>query len=430
MVAFDNIPILRWLLTRYEPDETARDFMQRVQTQTQNGIEVSLTVLDSHESRRFFGIRMARRGMQPVWLRITNNSAASCRLHVISIDPNYYSPHEAAAANHFSTGKRILGFGLLAWTVFLPILWLLPLKVITAWLGNRRMDAFFLKHGFRLRPVAPANSADGFVFTQLDIGNKVVHVRLLSGDAETEFVFNVPVAGLAADYLHRDFQDLYAPDQLIECDLPALWQKLIDMPKATTNGGATRNGDPVNLVVVGEFPALISAFGARWDETESITLATSWKTFRAFLVGAEYRYSPVSPLYLFGRSQDFALQRIRQSINERLHLRLWTTPLRLNGAPVWVGQISRDIGVRFTFRTWNLTTHRIDPDVDEARDYVVEDLLEAERLELAAYVGGVEACTVDAARKNLTGDKYFTDGQRAIVVVATTRTKARFATHD
>jgi hypothetical protein len=30
--------------------------------------------------------------------------------------------------------------------------------------------------------------------------------------------------------------------------------------------------------------------------------------------------------------------------------------------------------VRFTWRTWNLTTHRIDPDVDEARDYVMEDL--------------------------------------------------------
>ena len=28
--------------------------------------------------------------------------------------------------------------------------------------------------------------------------------------------------------------------------------------------------------------------------------------------------------------------------------------------------MSRDIGVRFTWRTWNLTTHRIDPDVDEA----------------------------------------------------------------
>jgi hypothetical protein len=50
---------------------------------------------------------------------------------------------------------------------------------------------------------------------------------------------------------------------------------------------------------------------------------------------------------------------------------------------VWVGQVSRDIGVRFTLRTWNLTTHRIDPEVDEARDYVIEDLLEAERLEAA-----------------------------------------------
>jgi len=429
VIDFDNIPIVRWLLTRYEPDETARDFLQRVQTQTQDGIEVSLTVLDSHEARKFFGIRMARRGMQPVWLRIRNNGQTPCRLHVISIDPNYYSPHEAAAANHFSTGKRILGFGLLAW-VFLPILILLPLKVITAWLGNRRMDTFFLKHGFRLHPIAAGQASEGFVFTPLDVGNKVVHVRLLSGDSETEFVFNVTVAGLTADYLRRDFQDMYPPDQLVECDLATLRQKLIDMPKAVSNGSGRRNGDPVNLVVVGEFPVLIGAFGARWDETESITLATSWKTFRAFLVGAEYRYSPVSALYLFSRSQDFALQRIRQSINERLHLRLWTTPLRLNGAPVWVGQISRDIGVRFTLRTWNLTTHRIDPDVDEARDYVVEDLLEAERLELADYVGGVGACDVKSPRRNLTGDVYFTDGRRAIVVVAATRTKAKFMMHD
>ena len=113
---------------------------------------------------------------------------------------------------------------------------------------------------------------------------------------------------------------------------------------------------------------------------------------RAFLLGSQYRYSPVSPLYLFGRSQDVALQRTRRSINERLHLRLWLTPLRFQGKAVWVGQVSRDIGVRFTTKTWNLTTHRIDPDVDEARDYVIEDLLQAERVEAAGYVDGVGAC--------------------------------------
>jgi hypothetical protein len=149
---------------------------------------------------------------------------------------------------------------------------------------------------------------------------------------------------------------------------------------------------------------------------------------RAFLTGAEYRYSPVSALYLFGRSQDFALQRIRESINERLHLRLWATPLRYEGQPVWIGQISRDIGVRFTLRAWNLTTHRVDPDVDEARDYIVEDLILAERLSAAGYVGGVGPCESAAPRRNLTGDPYFTDGKRAVVILSQTRTTPKLFT--
>ena len=81
------------------------------------------------------------------------------------------------------------------------------------------------------------------------------------------------------------------------------------MPPATGNSEDTRSGDPVNLVVVGEFETLLGAFAARWDESEIITLKTCWKTMRSFLLGSQYRYSPVSALYLFGRSQDIALQR-------------------------------------------------------------------------------------------------------------------------
>jgi LssY-like putative type I secretion system component LssY len=147
---------------------------------------------------------------------------------------------------------------------------------------------------------------------------------------------------------------------------------------------------------------------------------------RSFLLGSQYRYSPVSALYLFGRSQDVALQRSRRSINERLHLRLWLAPLRLEGKPVWVGQVSRDIGVRFTTKTWNLTTHRVDPDVDEARDYVIEDLLQAGRLEATAYVDGVGECGSLTPRRNLTGDPYYTDGKRAVIVLSTTRTAPKF----
>ncbi|HEY7086783.1 MAG TPA: LssY C-terminal domain-containing protein [Tepidisphaeraceae bacterium] len=424
-MAIDDIPILRRLVIPYKPEPNERGFMERAQTQSHDGFEVSLAVLDSKESRRFFGVPMARRGIQPVWVRIRNTGDAPCRLHLVSIDPNYYSPHEAAAANHFSTGKRLLGFGLAAF-FFFPLLFLVPFKLFGAWRANRKMDAFFQEHAFRLRPITPGQDSEGFVFTPLDAGNKVVHVRLLSTRDAPEFVFNVPVAGLDADYLRRDLTTPYTSDQLVECDIPALRQRLTEMPRAVSNAAGSKEGDPVNLVVIGEFATLRGAFGARWDETETITLATCWKTFRAFLVGTEYRYSPVSSLFLFGRSQDFALQRIRESINERLHLRLWATPLRYKGLPVWVGQISRDIGVRFTMKTGNLTTHRIDPDVDEARDYVVEDLLEAERLELAGYVDGVGLCGREAPRRNLTGDPYFTDGKRAAVIVSPSRTTPHF----
>jgi hypothetical protein len=247
-----------------------------------------------------------------------------------------------------------------------------------------------------------------------------------TSDGDTEFTFSIPVPGIAVDYEHRDFEELFAPASLVDCDLPTLTKHLRDMPAATGNLKETRTGDPVNLIVIGKFESLLSAFAARWDESEIITLATCWKTTRAFLFGSHYRYSPVSALYLFGRCQDIALQRSRRSINERLHLRLWLTPLAFQGGSVWVGQVSRDIGVRFTPRTWNLTTHRVDPDVDEARDYVIEDLLQAGRIGASGYVDGVGRCESTSPRHNLTGDPYFTDGKRAVIVLSNERTEPRF----
>ena len=116
------------------------------------------------------------------------------------------------------------------------------------------------------------------------------------------------------------------------------------------------------------------------------------------------------------------LQKARQRINERLQLRLWLTPFRLRSEPVWIGQISRDIGLRFTLKTWNLTTHKIDPDVDDARDYVPNDLMEAGRVTVVAYVAGAEAADRTASRQNLTGDPYFTDGLRAVALFSESRT--------
>jgi len=68
----------------------------------------------------------------------------------------------------------------------------------------------------------------------------------------------------------------------------------------------------------------------------------------------------VSGLYVFGRKQDVALQRARRSISQRNHMRLWLAPFRVEGNSVWVGQVSRDIGVKVTPKSPTLTTHVID----------------------------------------------------------------------
>jgi hypothetical protein len=366
---------------------------------------------------------MARRGIQPLWLEITNKGGQPYRLRLASLDPNYYPPLEAALINHFRIGKRLMAFGVLAW-LFLPFVILLPFKIVAAWKANRRMDAYFQEHGLGWGRISPGDTVAGFVFTSLDEGTKQFCVRLFSPVGAKEFAFSIPVPGLKVDHAHRPLGVNSATP--VECDEAELRTRLEAMPRSTTNARGTIEGDPLNLAVIGEFDTLISGFGARWDETEIITLRSCWRTFKAFSLGSEYRYSPVSALFVDGRCQDFALQKARQTINQRLHLRLWLTPLRFRGQPVWIGQISRDIGVRFTPKTWNLTTHKVDPDVDDARDYLLDELLGSGRVALVGYVGGVEAAGRNAPRHNLTGDPYFTDGLRAVVMFADTPTEPAF----
>ena len=69
--------------------------------------------------------------------------------------------------------------------------------------------------------------------------------------------------------------------------------------------------------------------------------------------------------------------------------------------------------MRWTTKT--ITTHRIDPNVDETREYLLENLAYAQTLKAAGYVGGVGEVPIDQPRGNLTGDPWFTDGFRAVL---------------
>jgi hypothetical protein len=204
---------------------------------------------------------------------------------------------------------------------------------------------------------------------------------------------------------------------MIDLDDGGLREALENLPCCMTNKDGTGKSDPLNIIVIGPEEEIWPAFITRgWDESEIIYRASLAKTIASSVFGKRYRYSPMSALYFYGRPQDVGLQKARQTVDERNHLRLWLSPMRYNGMPVYVGQISRDIGVKLSTKSPTLTTHEIDPDVDEARDYLIQDLMESQKLAKIGLVEGVGKATPDNPRYNLTDSPYWTDGWRVVFV--------------
>jgi hypothetical protein len=96
-------------------------------------------------------------------------------------------------------------------------------------------------------------------------------------------------------------------------------------------------------------------------------------------------------------------------------MRFWLSPFRFRGKMVFVGQISRDIGVKLTLKSPTISTHVIDPDMDEARRFFIEDMAYSQALAKIGFVKGVGAVGKKAPRMNLVGDPYYTDGLRAVL---------------
>jgi hypothetical protein len=265
--------------------------------------------------------------------------------------------------------------------------------------------------------IPPHSRRAGFVFTHLDPGAKAVTVQLIGERDMRTLAFVLPVPGFEADFDRIDLHGLYRLQERRDLNLEGLRAYLESLPCCVLGGDRTTPGDPLNLVIVGDRLHMLATFVRQgWDLTETIRSDTVWSTVMSSLFGSRYRTSPVSPLYVFDRPQDLALQKARQTVDERNHLRLWIAPVTFAGADVWVGQISRDIGVKLSSKTF--VTHKIDPMVDEARLYALFDLARSQHLARIGFAGGVGAAALDAPRYNYTEDPYYTDGLRAVLFLS------------
>jgi hypothetical protein len=360
---------------------------ERFYVETERNVRVTTAVPTVSETLQIFGVSLYTRNIQPVWVQIENLGEEKLMFLPTSVDEAYFTPIETS----YRRQDRI---------------------TILDWALTR--DYYDMNMGMYIEP---GESRSGYIFTRIDEGTKSFNVDIISEKEQFRMSFFVPVPGLRVDHYNIDWEDLYAKEEIRNVDLDGLIAGLEALPCCTTDKKAKSDGDPLNIAIVGNLKDVYYAFmRAGWDETETIYHASLWKTMISAIGGSEYRYSPISALYVYDRAQDAALQKARANIHQRNHLRLWMTPMRFEDKPVWIGQISRDIGVRMTRKT--ITTHKIDPDVDETREYLLEDLAYAQSLAAFGYVGGVGLALYDQPRSNLTGDPYFTDGLRIVMFVS------------
>ena len=371
-----------------KPAEEA-GFMQRAQTQAANGVTVTVAALSAEEAAAVFGVPLHRREIQPVWIRIENRDSVDYVFLPADMDPDYFSPQEVAWMFRSGFSSQ----------------------------GQQDMQLFLDRQAMRIH-IPRGQTVEGFVHTNKDYGVKYVSVVLYHPGRSKTLDFVVEVPGIRADYTQVEFDKAVPPETLSEVDRDGLRRALEAYPCCVLGPDGKSPGDPLNIVVVGPRNGKVfHPFVRRaWDPAETVTGSTVMSTIWSSVFGVKYRTSPVSALYLEGRKQDITLQKARGSVDERNHLRLWRTPLIYQGNAVWIGQISRDIGVRMSSKT--ITTHKIDADVDETRDYLVQDLLLSGSLTGIGYVGGVGAASPQEPRYNYTLDPYFTDGLRVVLFLS------------
>jgi len=173
-------------------------------------------------------------------------------------------------------------------------------------------------------------------------------------------------------------------------------------------------GDMVNLLVVGSKEQVADAFqAAGWIQPDKTTQDAIVHAIQETMAHKAYAEMPISQLYLFGRPQDFGFVDGMpiQVVAERNHFRVWRTPwLDSQGHTVWAGAGTHDVGIEKDQS--GTLTHRIDPNIDTERDYILQTLEDAGKVATTEYL-----TPADPVRQAVTatGDAYHSDGRILVI---------------
>ncbi len=169
---------------------------------------------------------------------------------------------------------------------------------------------------------------------------------------------------------------------------------------------------PINIIIVTpSFNSLKSAFTkSGWYRSNPVTIPVLMRSAVAALFNQEYLRAPVSPFFWDEKVNNINFEKptIAHSIRERHHIRVWDTgTITSAGEHIYVATISLDTGLKW------YVVHRISPNIDTQRDYLMNGFKDAGVLEYKKYITLSKPLT----GFNITGDPFFSDGGAYVLYV-------------
>lgn len=178
-------------------------------------------------------------------------------------------------------------------------------------------------------------------------------------------------------------------------------------------------GDMVNVLIIGSQDQVVQAFtSAGWVQVDKDVRNTAINALMDSLEKKDYLTVPMSTLYLFSRPQDYGFAhaepvRVAESRN---HLRAWKSPYEVQGRSLWCVAATHDTGFERDQRN-NGVTHKIDPAIDDEREFVNGTLSGTGLVIQRDHVTPPDPLTT---AKTATGGEFHSDGKILVLVLKNT----------
>lgn len=228
----------------------------------------------------------------------------------------------------------------------------------------------------------------------------------------------VVLAVSAATYTYRDIPPPPAPHatapMLITVNqLPAVVQTRLPHATETLTG---KPQEPISIVLLGDRKTIERAFAsAGWTEAARFGIQSVAGGISAALTHHADPAGPVTPSFYAEEPNTLAFSLpVGATFAQRHHIRIWSTDFKTtDGRPIWVATASFDEGFELS-RTTFLPTHRIAPDIDTERAFVVASLT---RSGFVTRQVTVQLIPPEQGH-NFSGDPFQTDGRTVILALA------------